>query len=171
MWCHRSCNQFVIHDVIAIFVINLIRICASVPNISRDMPMTSHTMTYDVRAHGMSCHRSCNHFVIYDVIVISVIDSIAICAKFCLHSSNMPMTSHTMTYDIIACMIWQHVYEWHHIPSFTMTLLFTMALFSPHDVSSSFQRLSVCSHSFSWSFLTQHWNVFRFLATVELVYP
>jgi len=74
MWCHRSCNQFIIHDVIAIFVINLIRICANVQNISRDMPMTSHTMTYDVIAHGMWCHRSCNHFVIYDVIAISVID-------------------------------------------------------------------------------------------------
>ena len=96
MWCHRSCNQFVIHDVIAVFIFNLIRICANVPNISSDMPMTSHTIAHDVIAHGMLCHRSCNHFIIYDVIAISVID-FEILAAFQQHA-----------YDVFHHDLWHH---------------------------------------------------------------
>ena len=69
--------------------------------------------------------------------------------------TSYPFLSLQHAYDIIYHELWHHIMVWYDViydiiyQYFTFTPLFTMAPPSPHDVSSWFQRLSVCSHSFS----------------------
>ena len=135
MWCHRSCNLFVIYDVIAIFVINLLKICANGQIISRDMPMTSHTMTCDVIAHGMWCHSHfCNSLDSYmcEILPASQQHAYDVTYHDLWHHSMYDMTSYMTSHT--------NIWQWH---------IYSRWL-SPHDVSSWFQRLSVCSCSFSF---------------------
>ena len=69
--------------------------------------------------------------------------------------TSYPFLSLQHAYDVIYHKLWCHSMVWYDViydiiyQYFTFTPLFTMAPPSPHDVSSWFQRLSVCSHSFS----------------------